>query len=77
MKRRSENLLVQFSVISFVVLATIAMILAVALSRKIRSDALDDLVDQAVGASSERLLSAIEPGDLRVPMTGERYDKFH
>ena len=77
MRHLSENLLLQFSVASFVVLATTAMILAVALSRKIRSDAMDDLVDQAVGASSERLLSAIDPGDLRVPMTGERYDKFH
>jgi signal transduction histidine kinase len=72
-----DNLLVQFSVVSFVVTAVIAVVLAIVLSNKIRSDAIDDLVNEAVGASQGRFLSAITPADLEVPMTGERYDRFH
>ena len=72
-----ENLVVQFSVLSFVVLAAIAVILSVVLSNKIESDAVDDLVEEAVNGSSGRLLSVITPADLEVPMTGERYDSFH
>ena len=77
MRHLKENLLVQFSVASFVVMAVIAVVIAIVLSNKIRSDAVDDLVDEAVGVSTGRLLSAIVPSDLEVPMTGERYDKFH
>ena len=77
LRRLSENLLVQFSVASFVVMALIAVGLATVLSNKIRSDAIGDLVDETVGASSSRLLAAINPADLETPMTGERYDKFH
>jgi len=77
LRRLSENLLVQFSVASFVVMAVIAMGLAIVLSNKIRSDAIGDLVDETVGVSSSRLLAAITPADLETPMTGERYDKFH
>lgn len=72
-----DNLVVQFSITSFGIMAVIAVVLAVVLSNKIRSDAIDDLVDEAVGASSGRLLNAITPADLDVPMTGERYDRFH
>ena len=72
-----ENLLVQFSVISFVVMAVIAVVIATTLSNKIRSDAVNDLVDEAVGASKGRLLSVLTPDDFNVPMTGARYDRFH
>lgn len=72
-----ENLVVKFSVVSFVVMTAIAGALAVTLSNKIRSDALDALSDEAVGASSGRLLRVITPADLEVPMTGARYDRFH
>ena len=77
MRRLRENLLLQFSVASFVVLAFVAVALAIILTNKIRSDAIDDLVNEAVGQSSGRLLRAITPADLEVPMTGERYDRFH
>ena len=77
LRRLSENLLVQFSVASFVVMALIAVGLALVLSNKIRSDEIGDLVDETVGASSSRLLAAITPADLETPMTGERYDNFH
>jgi signal transduction histidine kinase len=77
MRKLRENLLVQFSVISFAVMAVIAVVLAIVLSNKIRSDAIDEQVNEAVGASRGRLLSVITPADLEVPMTGERYDRFN
>ena len=72
-----ENLLVQFSIVSFIIMAAIAVLLANILASKIRSDAVDNLVDEAVGASSGRLISVITPADLETPMVGERYDRFH
>ncbi len=72
-----ENLLVQFSAVSLVVLAAIALTLAVIVSNKIRLDAVQTLVDEAIGASSGRLLRVISPADLTAPMTGARYDRFH
>ncbi|MDA1128418.1 MAG: ATP-binding protein [Chloroflexi bacterium] len=72
-----NNLVVQFSVVSFVVMATVAVILVIVLSNNIRSGAVNDLVDEAVGSSSARLLGVLTPEDLDVPMTGERYDRFH
>ena len=77
MKLLRENLVVQFSIASFLVMGTVAIVLAVVLSNKIRSDAVDDLVAEAVGASSGRLLRTLKPEDLLTPMTGERYDRFH
>ncbi len=71
------NLFVQFSVVSFVVMAVIAVVLVIILSNAIRSHAVDALVSEAIADSSGRLLSAITPADLEVPMTGERYDRFH
>jgi len=58
-------------------MAAIAVGLALVLSNQVRSDALDDLTDEAVGSASGRLLGAITPADLEVPMTGARYDNFH
>ena len=72
-----ENLVVQFSVLSLVVLAAKAVILSVVLSNKIESDAVEDLVEEAVNGSSGRLLSVITPDDLAVPMTGERSEYCH
>ena len=72
-----DNLLVQFSVVGFVVVLVIAVTLAAVLSKKIRSDAVDSLIDEAVGTSSGRLLAAVTRADLDTPMTGARYDTFH
>ncbi|MFQ5855969.1 MAG: sensor histidine kinase [Anaerolineae bacterium] len=77
MRHLRDNLLIQFSVVGFVVLAVVAVGLAWALSDKVRADAVNALIDEAVGASSVRLLRAITPADLEVPMTGERYERFH
>ncbi|PYO17271.1 MAG: hypothetical protein DMD88_20955, partial [Candidatus Rokuibacteriota bacterium] len=72
-----ENLLFRFSAVSFVVMALVAVVLAIALADKIRSDAVDALVAEAVGHASGRVLTAITPSDLEVPMTGARYQRFH
>lgn len=72
-----ENLLIQFSVVSFVVMAAIAVALTITLSNKIQSDALDRLAEEAIGASSGRILRIITPTDFEVPMTGARYERFH
>lgn len=77
MRQLRENLVVQFSLASFVVVAAIALVFASVLADKIRSDAVDALVQEAIGASSERLLRVITPADLEVPMTGARYGRFH
>ena len=72
-----ENLLVQFSVVGFVIMAAVAVVLSSVLTNQVRSGAVDDLTNEAVGASLPRLLSVITPQDLDAPMTGARYDKFH
>src|SRR3989304_3216475 len=77
MRKLKDNLLLQFSLAGFVVMAVLAVALVFFLSKKIREDAIQALVSEAVGASSGRLLKAITPEDLQVPMTGERYEKFH
>src|SRR5438876_11036169 len=77
MRRLRENLLFRFSAVSFVVMALVAVVLAIALADKIRSDALDALVAEAVGHASGRVLTAIAPSDLEAPMTGARYQGLH
>jgi hypothetical protein len=76
-KSLSKTLIVQFSVVSFAIMAIIAVLLAVVLTEKIRSDAIDNLVDETVGSSTIRVLAALTLDDLEVAMTGERYDRFH
>src|SRR5437667_90919 len=77
MRRLRENMLFRFSAVSFVVMVLVAVVLAIALADKIRSDAVDALVAEAVGHASGRVLTAITPSDLEVPMTGARYQRFH
>jgi signal transduction histidine kinase len=72
-----ENLLIRFSVVSLAIMAIIAVGLSALLSQKIRSDTLNALTAEAVGAASGRVLGVIAPADLEVPMSGERYDRFH
>ena len=75
-ERLRDNLLVQFAAVSFVMLAGIALVLAFALSGKIRSRAVDDLVEEPIRTSSGRLLEAISSSDFDAPMSGDRYDRF-
>src|SRR2546430_15096010 len=77
MRRLKENLLFQFSAVGCGVMAVVAVVRAIALADKIRSDALDALVAEAVGHASGRVLTAIAPSDLEVPMTGARSQRFH
>ena len=76
MRLLKENLLVQFSVVSLIAMAIIAVVSGVFLSNAIQSHAVDALIDDAIADSSGRLLTAITPADLETPMTGERYDRF-
>src|SRR5207249_11181480 len=77
MRRLRENLLFQFSAVSFVVMALVAVVLAIALADKIRSDAVDALVADAVAHASGRVLTEITPSDLDVPMTDAMYHKSY
>lgn len=71
-----SNLVVQFSVVSFVVMALIAVVSGAVLSNKIRIDAINDLVAEAVGSSSARVLRALTPEDLSNPVIDEGYKRF-
>ena len=77
MRVLKNNLLIQFSVVSFLIMAAVAMVINTVLADRIRSNAVDDLIDEAVGTSLPRVLTVLTPEDLDVPMTGARYDKFH
>ena len=70
------NVVVQFAVVSFVIMTAIGVAIGAVLSDKIRDGAISDLSDEAIGASKGRLLAALTPDDLDVPMIGERYEKF-
>ena len=76
MRPLRENMVVQFSVVSFGIMAIIAVSFFMSISNEIRSNAIDDLVKEAVGASSGRLLSFLTAADLEAPMYGARYDRF-
>ena len=76
MRLLTENLVVQFSVVSFVITVSTGLTIGVVLSDMIRSSAINDLANEAVGASEGRLLNALTPEDLDVPMTGARYHDF-
>lgn len=71
-----DNLLVQFSITSFLILAVTAVAFGVVLTEKYRSHAIDVLAGEAVGDFSGQILRVITPADLEAPMTGERYDRF-
>ncbi|HEY82197.1 MAG TPA: response regulator [Dehalococcoidia bacterium] len=77
MRLLKENLLLQFSVVSLVAMVIIAAVFVVLLSNIIKAHALEDAVEEAIATSSGRLLKAIKPADLEIPMTGERYNRFH
>ncbi len=77
MRLLKENLFVQFSAISFVVMAAIAVILIIVLSNAIRSQAIDSLVDETKADVQNRVLMEITPADLEGPMLGEQYNRFH
>lgn len=77
MKLFKDNLFFQFSVISFTVMVVIAVVLITSLSNSIRSQAIDSLSAEAKADVQSRILQEITPADLKNPMIGERYDRFH
>ena len=54
-----------------------AVLLAIILTGKIRSNAINHFIEDAVDSSSPRIARALTPADLEVAMTGERYERFH
>ena len=72
-----QNLLAQFSVAGFLVMAAIGAVVFVILSIQIEKGAVEALTQEAVGASSGHILNAITKEDLQTPMTGDRYDAFY
>lgn len=77
MRLLRESQLLQFSIASFLVMAAVAAGFIIFLSDMIQSRAFEALTEEAVADASGRLLEAITPDDLMIPMTGERYDRFH
>ena len=77
MRLLTGHLVVRFAVVSFVLMSSMGLVISAVLSDKLRSWAISDLVDEAVGASESRPLTALTPEDLDVPMTGARYGRFH
>ena len=77
MKQFRENFFIQFTIISFVVLAVIAVVISTLLTSSIRSHAIESAIDEAVGHNLGQVINSITPADLETPMTGERYDRFN
>lgn len=77
MRRLRQNLVVQFSAISFVVGAVVAVACILVISSRIRAAAIDDLVQRTESDVSTYFLKEMTPADLEEPMTEERYDRLH
>src|SRR3990172_3274276 len=72
----SGGLLLQFAAASFVVVACMGVALGWMLGRIVEQNALTDASIEAQDVVSSRVMGHLSPGDLRLPMTGERYDAF-
>ena len=71
-----DNLLVRFSVISLVVLATVAVSISLFVSDRMKSDAIDQVIDHAAFDTHVMALGALEPADFEGLMAGERLNEF-
>lgn len=72
-----ENLLWQFSVVSLVAIAAIAVALALSLASSARNSVLQEAAEEAQHTLSLRVSSRLSPEDFQQPMKGERYARFH
>lgn len=72
----SGGLLLQFAAASFVVVVCMGVALGWMLGRIVEQNALTDASMAARDVVSRRVMDHLSPGDLRSPMTGERYDAF-
>ncbi|MBI2303904.1 MAG: hypothetical protein HYU86_04050 [Chloroflexi bacterium] len=77
MKTLRENLLVQFSIVSFFVTVATALLMTWGLTTITRQNILDEAKNEAVDTLADRVLNKLTPADLQNPMTGQRYDEFH
>lgn len=71
-----ENLLVQFSLVSLVAMAIIAVALSTLLAQSARNSVLQEAAEEAQHTLSLRVSSRLSPEDFQQPMKGERYARF-
>lgn len=71
-----ENLLVQFSLVSLVAMAIIAVALSLLLAQSARNSVLQEAAEEAQHTLSLRVASRLSPEDFQQPMKGERYARF-
>ncbi|MDP2662817.1 MAG: sensor domain-containing diguanylate cyclase, partial [Dehalococcoidia bacterium] len=75
-RQLSGGLLLQFAAVSFVVVVCMGVALGWMLGRIVAENALTDAALEVRDVVSRRVMGHLSPGDLRSPMTGERYDAF-
>ncbi len=71
-----NNLVLQFSIVAFLVMVLVAVSLVISLTAYIQSDTMDDLATRAIRSATGPLLDELDPSDLDTPMAGERYARF-
>ena len=76
MKFLRQNMLVQFSILSFLILLAIALASAFFISSKVEDNAIKEVVNHVKTDTGVILTKSLEPADLEAPMVGERYKQF-
>ena len=76
MKSIWDNLLVRFSVVSFVALVTVAASIALFISGRMKTDAIDGMIGHATFDLQAVSLGTLTAADFEGPMVGERLEKF-
>lgn len=76
-QRIRQNLLLQFSILSFVVMAIISAVLLLVLTANVRSSVLAEAGEEARDTLALRVTNRLTPADMVNGMTGSRYDEFH
>ncbi len=77
MRSWRDNPLIQFSLISFVVMAVLAVSLSVFLANSVRDHVLDEAAREARDIVATKVVKHLTPEDLERPMAGARLDAFH
>ncbi len=77
MKQLRQNLLLQFSLASFVAMVVIAGVLSVLISRTLRNNVLDEAAHEARDTLSQRVTANLTTDDLTQGMQGARYTEFN
>jgi len=71
-----ENLLIRFSVVSLVVLVTVAASIALFVSDRMQRDAITEVIDHVTLTTTTMALDYLEPDHFEGPMAGERLKEF-